>query len=812
MSTGSDTEPTGAGRSSDTIHIDDPVMIALLGALVGVLLVAAWQRTVVALVAGGLLLVATLLHALLRTGQANRDAEHARSSEIRAQERRFASLVLNASDAVAVVDEDGVIRYMSPPIENILGWTAEEMIGRPSHEFVHPDDLERCIETWEEILVHPGGMARVDVRHQTRDGQWRLIEGTFANLLHDPEVGGVVVNERDVTERRAAEDALSDKAAREETINHLGRHALEAVDLAILAAEATELARPGLRGSAATFVRVLPDDAHVVIQCRSGDLTADLEPRPIADGRSIEAEALRTGAPVAVSTFVVDHGFVPLAIAGDGPCGAICVPVPGRHGPYGALTIYRDAGDRFSAEEMGFLRSLVGVLSLAVQRQGAEDEIRLQALHDSLTGLPNRALFLDRVRSALGRAQRHDRSLGVLIVDLDRFKDVNDGVGHGIGDQVLVEVGQRLVASLRPGDTVARMDGDAFTLLCENLDRDDELEEVAARVAAAVARPLAIAGTELRLTASIGIQQGWGREGAEQLIGDADAAMYRAKQRGRARTERFDPTMRTRMVDRLQVGPHLQRAMAQGELHMAYQPVIDLTSGATVAIEALLRWDDPERGAVPPCEFIPLAEESGYIHELGRWVLEEAISEVRRWGGADPGLTVAVNVSPVQLVHADFADVVAEMLTTSGLRPERLSLEVTEGAFEQDIEVIGDSLQALRELGVTTAIDDFGTGYSSIAYLKRLPVDVLKLDASFVANLATSREDLAIAEAVATFGRSLGLTTVAEGVETEEQASTVQAIGYDRAQGYLYCRPVPLAQIPRVGPTIDLREAAERAG
>jgi EAL domain-containing protein (putative c-di-GMP-specific phosphodiesterase class I) len=301
------------------------------------------------------------------------------------------------------------------------------------------------------------------------------------------------------------------------------------------------------------------------------------------------------------------------------------------------------------------------------------------------------------------------------------------------------------------------------------------------------------------------VRQAFGREGAEQLIGDADAAMYVAKQRGTARVERFAPEMRTRMLDRLQVGKDLHRAMQHDELRMVYQPVVDLRTGRTVALEALLRWDDPERGPVPPCEFIPLAEEAGHIHELGAWVLEHTLAEVHEWGGHDPGVTVAVNVSPNQLVDPGFPEVVGEALARSGVRADRLCVEVTESAFEHDLETLGEALVALQRLGVTTAVDDFGTGYSSIAYLKQLPLDVLKLDASFVSTLSSSREDRAIAEAVATFGRSLGLTTVAEGVETDQQARAVRAMGFDRAQGYLYSKAVPLHEVRLGGGRVDLR-------
>lgn len=675
-----------------------------------------------------------------------------------------------------MVDLGGRIRYMSSPIEAILGWTAAEMVGRPSSDFVHPDDLELCRQVWEAVIATPGATARVDIRHRTRDGGIRLIEGHFSNRLDDPLVRGVVINERDVTERRAIEEQLRRRAARDEAVNRLGRQALESIEPALLAGQATRMVRPLMAATAVTFVRVLADRRSYVFERWNGEVDVPAHPLSLDDDHQVEAEAVRTNRVASAP-------------------GALSMPVPGRDGPYGALTVHRPVQHPFTDDDITFLQAVAGVVSLAVQRRGAEEEIRSQALHDALTGLPNRALFLDRLDRALGRAAPRSTRVGVVFVDLDRFKDLNDGYGHAMGDQVLHEVARRIVSSLRPGDTVARLGGDEFTLLVEDLDRSAELDRLVARVSTAISRPMTIDGIHLHVSASLGVREATGAEAPEVLIGDADAAMYVAKQKGRARTERFVPAMRSRVHERLQVGEDLARAMAGGELHMAYQPVVDLRTGQTTGLEALLRWDDPTRGPIPPTAFIGLAEESGHIHELGRWVLEHTLEEVRAWGGRDPGLTVAINISPAQLVDPELPDVVATLLRRTGLRPACVGLEVTERAFELDLGTMACALQALRDLGVATAIDDFGTGYSSIAYLRELPVDVLKLDATFVASLSTSREDRAIAEAVAAFGRTLGMATVAEGVETEDQARAVRALGYTRAQGFLYGKPVPLRDV-----------------
>ncbi|HEU0132577.1 MAG TPA: PAS domain S-box protein [Mycobacteriales bacterium] len=434
------------------------------------------------------------------------------------------------------------------------------------------------------------------------------------------------------------------------------------------------------------------------------------------------------------------------------------------------------------------------------RRKHAERALAHQALHDSLTGLPNRALLLDRLDHALARRARRSESVAVLLVDLDQFKLVNDGLGHSAGDALLVHAATRLVAAVRPGDTVCRLGGDEFVICCEDVDGPDEAREIAERVAEAFAAPFAVEGRELFTTASVGVTVSTGSSTANALLRDADAAMYRAKERGRARVELFDEGLRERATARLATATALRRALAKREFEVHYQPVVSLDDERTVGFEALVRWNDPQRGLVPPSEFIAVAEETGLIVPLGTEVLRQATRQLAAWTASHPAardVTVSVNVSARQLVDPELVPTVARTLADSGLAPHRLHLEITETVLMDDVDGSIEVLRALAALGVTLEIDDFGTGYSSLSYLKRLPVDTLKVDRSFVAGIDRDPDDASIVAAIAALGRALGLRLHAEGVEDEHQRAALRALGCDVAQGYHWSAPVPAEEAAR---------------
>jgi diguanylate cyclase (GGDEF)-like protein/PAS domain S-box-containing protein len=423
------------------------------------------------------------------------------------------------------------------------------------------------------------------------------------------------------------------------------------------------------------------------------------------------------------------------------------------------------------------------------ERKALEDQLAHQAFHDPLTTLPNRALFLDRLQHAVARLTRDGRHFAVLFVDLDRFKVINDSLGHGVGDRLLIDVSRRLQSCVRPGDTVARLGGDEFGMLLEEIDTPAPAQAVADRIADALQHPFDLEGREVFITASVGLAlTEAGDLRPESILRDADMAMYRAKSNGKARCEVFDKGMSERAVAQLELEIDLRSALARHDFTLYYQPIIDLTTGRVIEMEALIRWAHPARGLLPPGEFITITEVTGLIVPVGKWVLMEACRQMREWQRLVPSLTVSVNLSARQLQEASLYRDVAEALRESGLHPSALKLEITESVLMADPSAALSKLRALKELGVLIAIDDFGTGYSSFSYLNQFPVNTLKVDKSFIHPLAEAPDNAAIVRAIVTLATSLNLSVTAEGIETQAQLQTLRGLGCARGQGYYFAR------------------------
>ena len=423
----------------------------------------------------------------------------------------------------------------------------------------------------------------------------------------------------------------------------------------------------------------------------------------------------------------------------------------------------------------------------------SQAQLAYQALHDSLTGLPNRLLLAH----CLAQALEHHRGVAVLFVDLDRFKIVNDSQGHAAGDLLLVAAAARLRAAVRRQDTVARFGGDEFVIICEDVTPTYYAKLLAGRISQAFREPFVVEGQEVFLSVSVGVAVAGRDDSYEELLRDADAAMYRAKESGRSRFVIFDERMRTEAAARLEIESSLHRAIERGELQLNYQPVIEIATGRIDGVEALVRWEHPQQGLLKPSSFIPLAEETGLIVPVGAWVLHEALrqwSVWRRYSDGEPR-TLAVNLSARQLRDPNLAATVRQALARYGVSPWELCLELTESSFMEDVESHGRTLAELRAFGVQLAIDDFGTGYSSLTYLQRFPVTILKIDRSFVRGLGRDASDEAIVESVIHLAHALGLRVVAEGVETPDQLAALHRLGCDVAQGYYLGRPVPAAEI-----------------
>jgi diguanylate cyclase (GGDEF)-like protein/PAS domain S-box-containing protein len=437
--------------------------------------------------------------------------------------------------------------------------------------------------------------------------------------------------------------------------------------------------------------------------------------------------------------------------------------------------------------------AVLGTAFDVTERKRAEEQIRSLAYHDTLTGLPNRLLFADRLAMAVAQAHRQAQKLGVLFLDLDRFKVINDSLGHTLGDRLLQAVAERIEGSVREGDTVARLGGDEFTLLLPGIAQAEDAAKVAEKILESLKQPLPVDGRELFVTGSVGISV-YPDDGTdpETLVKNADAAMYRAKDQGRDTYQLYTAAMNASAVERLALENSLRKALGQNELVLYYQPLIDLPTGRTYGVEALLRWNRPGKGLVLPDDFIPLAEVTGLILPIGLWVWRTACEQVRRWQQSGrPDLRLAVNLSARQFQQPDVAAQVTRALQETGFSPDRLDLEITESYAMQNADAAIQTLRELKSVGVGLSIDDFGVGHSSLSYLKRLPIDTLKVDRSFIRDVTNDADAAAIVTAVIAMARTLKLQVIAEGVETEEQRAFLAAQGCDRAQGWLFSRAMP---------------------
>lgn len=555
-----------------------------------------------------------------------RQAEEERAR--RKSEERFRAMVQNAADVITIINPDGSIRYQSPSIEPMLGFKTGNLVGLSIFDNLHPADADMVRQMLAELLDKPSHARRAILRIRHVDESWRFVEVVATNHLRDSNVGGIIINMRDVTERKALEERL----------------------------------------------------IH-------------------------------------------------------------------------------------------------------------------QASHDPLTSLPNRALFSERLGQALEESAHTNTKVAVMFVDLDNFKVINDSLGHQAGDILLIEVANRLRESVRPFDMVARFGGDEFTLLLENLQDEETAMGVAERIQKLLQEPFMIEQHDLTIGCCVGVafcQSGMIQP--DELIRNADIAVYRAKAGGKARIIVFDKDMNQYALKRLELEIDLRRAIERNELIVYYQPVLDLLTGDVAAMEALVRWQDPRRGLVSPLEFISLAEETALIMPLGRWVLTEACMQTQIWKKLYRNaseLTVCVNVSARQFRHKGLVEDVARALEVSGLAPQYLKLEITETVGIEDPDQTLETLRELKGLGVKLALDDFGMGYSSLSYLKKFPVDTIKLDRSFVSGLGKNRQDTAVLYAAVSFAQALRLSVTAEGVETKAQVEQLRALGCQQGQGFFFSKPLP---------------------
>jgi diguanylate cyclase (GGDEF)-like protein len=547
------------------------------------------------------------------------------------------------------------------------------------------------------------------------------------------------------------------------------------------------------------------DELHFVAASDDEILTIQTLQNELDEGPCLEA--YRSGDPVSIPDLSRDEQFPRFSPRAReaGLAAVFTFPMSLDGGRLGALDLYRDQTGELDGPGMKAAQVLADVAAAYIRnaRDRADSEARLgvlrqRSLHDPLTGLPNRTLLKERLEQAVARASRSNQVVAVLFVDLDRFKRVNDRFGHDMGDRVLVAVAGRLRRVLRAGDTLARLSGDEFVIICEGLERSELAERVADRITEALGSVFDLGDGAVKISASVGMAFcGPAQEMPETLLRDADFAMYQAKQAGGGRHQVSDPAVRLAVDRRGQLSRELRDALARDEFQLAYQPLVDVADGTVVAVEALLRWQHPDRGWVMPSEILPIAEPTGLILEIGEWVLAQACRDLRHWqrryGAAIPH--VSVNVSAHQVMAPGFDSMVERVLGAAAIDPESVQLEVTESAFIEDGARALSVLKETKRLGVGLVLDDFGTGYSSLNYLRQYPFDVLKIDRAFISDVDTNATTRTIVASIIELAHGLELPVVAEGVETPGQLAQLSALGTDRAQGYYLCRPLLIEQL-----------------
>lgn len=730
---------------------------------------------------------------------------------LRADFARYAALVENASDVILVLEPGTYrVRWTSPSARAVLGFDPSD----PDESFtarLHPDDVAPARARLQQVIAGEANPA-YDVRVRHSDGGWRVFEGVGANLVDDPVIEGIVVTLRDVTQVRSAHRQLAERAEQlaarveqQSALAEFGRRALSGEELAVLLAEACHLVLTLLRTDMSAVYRLEPDGRRLRLVTGRG------YPRKLVGTALIGVDEPRqTSAALRASSVVMsrdlldaDTGFPDSpGVHRYGARSGVCVIIGDLDNPWGVLSGHSREVRDFSDADVAFLENLAHLVAAAVGRRRAEEEIRHQATHDMLTGLPNRFLLRDQIEQQLAEARRTGEHVGLLLLDLDGFKDVNDSLGHAAGDEVLQVVAGRLSAAVRSSDLVARLGGDEFAVLLTKAQDENAVVAVAGKVLDLVQRPVSVDEVEMALSGSVGVTLSGPGDTSGALLQRADVAMYRAKG-ARGTWAVYDEGLDRAQARRLAAITDLRRAIEQDELELHVQPIVRVGSGALASVEALVRWRHPRRGLLLPGEFIGLAEQTGLIRPLTAWVLDRAAATAAQWRAAGLDLEVAVNVSG-SLLDEDgrFAAELAATAERHGLPARALQVEITESATVHPAQRA--ALRALADRGIVTAVDDFGTGYSGLAWLKELAVDRLKIDRTFVTTMAEDPRDRAIVRAAVTLAHDLGLLVVAEGVETDAVYALLRSLGVDQAQGWLFGRAVPADElIATFGPRGD---------
>ncbi|MEO6989629.1 MAG: EAL domain-containing protein [Aquihabitans sp.] len=681
----------------------------------------------------------------------------------RRSERRFRALVENSSDIVLVVNEDRFITFASPAAHRLLGLSEQDLVGTHPARWVHPEDWAALATAFDAGTTPVrAGDAGLETRIRHIDGENRWFEIRTRDLRHEAEIEGLVVTASEITSRKATEQRLAESEAR---FRALVQNTTDVV--AVVSEEGI-------------FSYVSPAVTGLL-----GFTPEEVEGTP----------ALAMLSPVDAAQFGLNYP----SLADGRVEGAL------REQQVETRLRHRSGEEREVEIILTDMRDEPAVAGIVFNvrdvtvRKALERDLHYQSLHDNLTGLANRVMFTQQTALALQAAEPHGATIGALVIDIDDFKTVNDSLGHALGDQLLKLVATRLADRLPTADLVARLGGDEFAILVVDALSAATISDVAAQVQAIVADPFQIDGREIQVTCSVGMAMSAdGSYDAEVLLRSADAAMYLAKERGKAGAAMYEDHLYTRMFERLELKADLARAVDDGQLRCHYQPIVSLQTGQITGLEALVRWEHPLRGLLSPDAFIGLAEDTGLIVPLGRWVLREACQQLREWQlkmSTGATLTMSVNLSVRQLASDSIMSDIRDAIVDTAIDPTTLTLEITESTLMHDTDVNQDRLKDLRALGLSLAVDDFGTGYSSLQYVQRFPIDIIKIDRSFVSGLGIDPGNGAVVQSMIELAQRLGVHTVAEGIEQPEQLAILQSLGADLAQGFLFSEPVPAEAI-----------------
>jgi diguanylate cyclase (GGDEF)-like protein/PAS domain S-box-containing protein len=684
-------------------------------------------------------------------------------------QRRLELLTSSAPLGIFELDGAGTVRYANRRWREMSAHPDSQVGGNDVWASVHPDDRSAMAGRWHKALA-AGDEFRARFRVDLGEGAVRWVVGQTTPFRDEAGAVtghvGLVLEVTDLVEAR--QNLLRFQAVIDSTSDYVG-----------------------LADGEGSLIYLNPAARQAMGIAGDADLaTIDLSTLYTEGALRV----LRATAIPAVERGEVWRGELSLRSPGGGPAIPVSNVLLAQHTPGGAVDFVASIARDTSAQK------------------ALEARLQHQADHDELTGLPNRSPLVEWLDEAIRHVDRFGTSVAVLFSDIDRFKVMNDSLGHQAGDQLLVAMSRRLLGATRPHDRIARFGGDEFVILCTGVEGPAEAAELADRIRGEAGGRFAIGDQEVFVSVSIGVALATGNESAEELLRDADAAMYEAKARGRDRVQLFDARVRAQVVERLDIEQALRHAIERDELVLEFQPVVDLPSGRIRGVEALVRWDHPARGLLLPGQFLSVAEETGLIIDVGRWVLTESCRvacELLRDPDTGESLPLFVNLSPRQLADTDLVPMVKEVIDLTGVDPQVVHFEITEDALMADAATTTSTLDRLHGLGVRLALDDFGTGHSSLAYLKQFPVEVLKIDRTFVEGLGQDSGDRAITAAIVNVARMLGLATVAEGVERPDQAAELTALGCDLAQGFHFARPMYASELAEMLPPRDVPRPAE---